>query len=87
MARAVADGSIYWRDHRVALALEAAARAEHDAELLAALRQPADTTGIPPWSEVSEPRRCHGASPSGVSSNPAYSLSTPLILPSAGVQI
>jgi hypothetical protein len=47
-ARQIADTSTDWRDHRVALALEAALHAERQKPY-----QTADTTGIEPWSKVS----------------------------------
>jgi hypothetical protein len=52
-AREIADRSIDWRDHRVALALEGAAaarewRRRRDAD------PPGRTDDLPPWSEVSK---------------------------------
>lgn len=51
-ARDIAGASIDPGVHAVASALEAAARAESDAALLAALTETGPTADIPPWSEV-----------------------------------
>jgi len=54
-ARKIADRSTDWRDHRVALALEAALHAERHPP-----PPPASTAGIPPWSAVSRADRAEG---------------------------
>jgi hypothetical protein len=61
-ARAVADTSTDWRDHRVALALEAAAKVEENRALAHALTETGPTDDLPPWSQVSAPSMWPGRS-------------------------